>query len=234
VRRVPASRRRPAARHPGLVLGLALLLVAAGCSGGDESDSSDTTVAAGATTSPPAALSDLVELGAYTCEDIEGDVTVSARSVVEPAVALPGLDMLEASSTLDDDELTATFVLAGPPDPATDPEYVLFIGLVDDLNGFEVQVSRADDTWIAELATRGRGINEARAIPTAVVEVEGSEVRVTVPRIDAPSVGPNQPVAYGTSGLVTAEGTFYDTEGAEVDGAGSAARAFEECLGFGQ
>jgi hypothetical protein len=225
------------APRPGLVAALAVslvpVLVAAGCSGDDDSDATDPTDAVSAT-SPPAALSDLVELGASTCEDTEGDVTVSARSVVEPAVPLPGLDMLEASSTLNDDELTATFVLAGPPDPATDPEYVLFIGLVDDLNGFEVQVSRADDTWIAELATRGRGINEARAIPTAVVDVEGSEVRVTVPRIDAPSVGPNQPVAYGTSGLVTADGKAYDTEGEDVGSVSAAARAFEECLGFGQ
>lgn len=223
----------------GLVTGCAVallpVLIAAGCSGGDDDPAaSDPTDAVSPTTAPPAALSDLVELGAFTCEDVEGDVTVSARSVVEPAVDVPGLDLLEASSTLNDDELTATFVLAGPPDPATDPEYVLFIGLVDDLNGFEVQVSRADDTWIAELATRGRGINEARPLPAAAVEVEGSEVTVTVPRIDAPSVGPNQPVAYGTSGLVAADGTYYDAEGETVDGAGKAARAFEECLGFGQ
>lgn len=221
---------------PPVLLAAALLLATSACSDSDdEPEAAATTTAPAFDGSTPEVLSDLLDKGAHECEDVEGDLTVSARAITEPPVPLPGLDLLAARSTLDDDFLTVTFELAGTPDPATQPELVFFIGLVDDLNGFEVQASQAEGAWIAQLATRGTGVNRTQPLPSGRVVADADTVTVTVPRIDVPSVGPNQPVAYGTSGVVVDEtGALLDAAGEPVEKAENAARAFEECLSFGQ
>lgn len=230
-----SRRRRPTAV---LLAGLLLVAVSAGCSddagsGGGDGSVADTTVPDG---TRPQVVSDLVGEGEQVCTDEEGDLTQAAQVQADPAVPQPGLDLLEGRATLDDDQLTATFTMAGPVRPEQQPELVLFIGLVDDMNGFEVQATpSADGVWAARLVTRGVGINRPAVLPTARVTVDGAVVTMVVPRDQVPPIGPNQPVVYGSSGRVMDEvGGFLDERGQPVDGPAAAADVFEECLSFGQ
>lgn len=239
-------------RHPGRVpraataVTRAVAVVAviaatglAGCSSGEEDGAVSTSAVTGAgpgSGSAPGVVSDLVGEGEQVCADEEGDLSQSADTLVAPAVPQPGLDLLEARARLDGERLALSFSVVGPIRPEQEPEFVLFIGLVDDLNGFEVRVAPdPDGVWVTSLLARGVGVNEPAVLPTAEVTVTASTAEAVVPRDQLPDIGPNQMVVYGSSGLVMDEaGTLLDPRGEPVTKAGDAARAFEECLAFGQ
>ncbi len=222
-----------------VVLAVSVVLVLVGCSSGGDDDGSPASEVPDAGSSAgtvPRVVSDLVGEGEQVCADEEGDLTQSASADVSPAVPQPGLDLVEARARLDGERLSVTFETAGPVRSEQQPEFVLFVGLVDDLNGFEVRVApEPDGVWVASLLPRGVGVNQPVVLPTAAVTAIDTTVEAVIPVDQLPDIGPNQPVVYGSSGLVVDEaGTFLDRRGEPVDSDAEAARAFEECLTFGQ
>ena len=199
------------------------------CSGDD-----DETGDGGTTLTTTGIVSDLIETGEQVCTDVADDVTTSATADAPPPVPQPGADILSVTSTLDDEEFTTTFELAGEPDIAGD--YLISVGLMSDYDGgFEIQIQAdAAGVWGTELTIRTEGTGTATPIRDAEVFVGDTSLELVVPRAALRPIGRDQPLLYGTSTVVRDGGTFLDAAGEPTTDADAAARALDDCIAVGQ
>jgi hypothetical protein len=208
------------------------LLWASACSGdGGDDDSANTTEV---TSSTPAVGSDLVMNGEQDCEDEEGDVTTAASANVAPAVPQPGIDLLNVHAELDEETLLIEYSLVGAPVPEADPEFLASIGALDSTSGFELQVQHDSETWVAKLALREEGTNTPVPLPNATIGVDGAVLSISVPVRALPTIGPEMPLLFGTSGLARDGEDYIDSSGKPVDGSSKADRVLDDCIQFGQ
>jgi len=224
----PRHRARPVRQGAlGLLPLLTLALVA--CS--DDGDDPDEGAAPPSTTG---IVSALVREGRQTCQDEPGDVTVSAEEDVPPPSPQPGVDLLSVTSTLDDEIFTTRFELAGPPDPKA--EFFVAVGLYDDLDGFDLEVT-ADDggRWGAEITLR-TAEGAARSTPLRGVDVvvDEASLELIVPTASVRKIQPDHFIQYGASTPLLDGDQALDAEGEPVDDPALAAYAFDNCTGFGQ
>jgi hypothetical protein len=225
----PAPRRRRRARR--LASGVLLVVLAgAGCSG-DDDGSDPTTFATG---TQPQVGSRLVLEGGMTCTDEAGDVTASAETMAEPPIETAGTDLLSVQATLDDELFTATFNLAGAPDLEAEPEYLVLVGFVEDLTGFEIQLQHEDGLWIAMLVQRTEEISQPTPLPDATVTGRDDGIVVSVPVDALPPIGVNQPVFFGATSLLHEGEQLLNAAGEPVETETLADRAIDDCTEFGQ
>jgi hypothetical protein len=201
---------------------------------GSCSDDDDPEAGGGTTATTTGIVSDLIETGEQVCTDVADDVTTSATAESPPPVPQPGADILSVTSTLDDEEFTTTFELAGEPDISGD--YLISVGLMNDYDGgFEVQI-QADSAgvWGAELTIRTEGTGTPTPLRDAEVFVGDTSLELVIPREALRPIGRDQPLLYGTSTVVRDGGTFLDAEGAATTDPDRAARALDDCIALGQ
>lgn len=207
-------------------------LVAGGCSDDDGDDGSVVTTAG--TSATPAVGSDLVMEGEQDCDDEEGDVTTAAAADVPPSVEQPGIDLLGVHAELDDETLTVEYSLVSPPDPLGEPQFLMSIGAADSLAGFELEVKQDEAGWFAQLSRREQGSNPPIPLPDAEVQVDGAVVTMAVPVVALPTIGPEMPLLFGSSGLARDGDHFIDNRGQPSDDPTKADRVLDDCIQFGQ
>jgi hypothetical protein len=218
-------------RRPLLALVLLLSFAAAGCSDDDGDDA--------ATSVPPDGSeevgSDLVREGEQDCDDEEGDVTVAAAADVPPSVEQPGIDILGVHTELDQQFLTIEYSVAGALEPEAEPDFIMSVGLLDDVGGFEVHLRNDEGTWIAEVAVRQEGTASTPVIiPGADVRAQAAVLTAQIPVRALPDIAQDKPLLFGSSGLIRDGDSFLDSRGQPVDDPADADRVIDDCIEFGQ
>lgn len=208
---------------------IVLMAALAACSGGRGSTGGSTTTTASPTDG--VIIYDLLAEGRHSCSDAEGDVTVSVEAQSPPPVPVPGVDLLEAGVEIRDDEaLVARFEVVGDVDAEGDPQYLVFLGLTGDPDGFELRVESEDGAWGVDVL-RAQGTAGHRPIPTAVVTVDGHVVTMEIPMSEIPIITPNTPVNYGsTARLLGEDDEPIDAAGNPLADGAEPIRAMDDCL----
>lgn len=216
------------------IVAVVLLVSGVACSGdaGDSEEADDTATTGSTVEGGGPAAFDLVAEGRHECEDERGDPTTSAEAQVEPPVPQQGVDIVRAGVEIDDEALTGIFELAGPVDGEAEPELVVFVGLTSDPDAFELRVTEVEqDVWGVELQRARSADGGADALPTASARVEGATVTFVVPQDVLPVIAPNQPVNYGTTGILVDEsGTRIDRQGTPLGDEAEPVRVLDDCL----
>jgi hypothetical protein len=164
---------RTRVRRVMAVLAFGLLVTAAACSG-DEGDDD--------TTPPPTQT--IPSSTGDECADPVGDLTLGSSS--EPRAEPAGIDIVEASAVLSDDQLDVRFTTAGPINLVPAPSFVIAQGIPFQPLSFEVRVVRDEQTgnWGVTIITWPQE-EQQRAVLTQPV-VDNNTISFSLPASELP------------------------------------------------
>jgi len=167
--------RRFAAVATVAVMGLAGVgLSACGSSGSGDDD------ALGEGTNP------IADSGGDACADPTGDLDLPA-GIPADAPGLAGIDIVEASATVEGDQLDVVITVAGPVDEAAAATYVVAQGDPLGALSFELRMVHGASGWTTTLVTWPRAV-ETRTPLSITPVVDGTSLTASVPLDALPAI----------------------------------------------